>query len=174
MFSLFQAKNPYEQPALEVYKLAMDKALEPVFYERYQVADSFTGRFDCLLLHVFMVMERVIEDEGSYKAFNQALFDITFANMDQSLREMGIGDMGVPKHQRKMMKAFNGRMHAYQSALEQGTLKEALQTNLYGGNEDIKASVLKDMEAYVLKSLKHLQKQNVDDIVQGQVSFLGN
>ena len=58
--------------------------------------DSVDGRFDLLLLHVTLVMLRL--KDGNVR---QNLFDVMFADMDRSLREMGVGDMGIGKNGEK-------------------------------------------------------------------------
>ena len=170
MFGLLKTKNSYEQEARDVYAAALAHSIKPFFYEDYKVPDTFDGRFDCLLVQLFIVIERMLDD--GHEDFNQALFDTAFANMDQTLREMGIGDMGVPKHQRKMMKAFNGRMHAYKAALDAGDMSEALAKNLYGTVEDVDGKTLKNMDKYVKEALAHLRAQDADVILSGQVEFL--
>ena len=57
--------------------------------------------------------------EEVHKPLNQELFDRFFADMDFTLREMGVGDLGVGKRVRKMSEAFMGRLSAYSEALEQ-------------------------------------------------------
>ena len=96
MFGLFKSKNPYEQAIHSVYSKALENTRKKSFYTEYGVPDTFDGRFDLLLLHIFLVFNRMLK-ESAVKAedFNQALFDETFKDMDQTLREMGIGDMGV-------------------------------------------------------------------------------
>jgi cytochrome b pre-mRNA-processing protein 3 len=91
--------------------------------------------------------------------------------MDQTLREMGIGDMGIPKHMRKMMKGFNGRMHAYEEALTQGRLAGALRKNLYGTLERPDEEKLAKMEANALEMLEVLRAQSAGDILGGVVRF---
>lgn len=171
MFALLKKKNPYEEAARAVYAATLAHTREPVFYEDYGVPDSFDGRFDLLVLHVFLILQRVLEEDRALaEVFNQALFDATFADMDQTLREMGIGDMGVPKHMRKMMRAFNGRMHAYSAALEQGALGDALRKNLYG-TVDVGDEVLEKMEAKAQAMLLTLKAQPFDDIFSGRIKF---
>ena len=172
MFALLKKKNPYEQAAQSVYAQALENARKAEFYKIYAVPDSFDGRFDLLVLHVFLVLQRVLE--GGVEAaedFNQSLFDATFSDMDQTLREMGIGDMGVPKHMRKMMRGFNGRMHAYSEALEQGCFQDALRNNLYGTVKDVEPDVLSKMEGKALEMLEILKEQPCEDILGGRVSF---
>lgn len=172
MFGLFKKKNPYEQAVHEVYAKALDNTRKQMFYTEYGVPDTFDGRFDLLLLHIFMILHRMLkENPVSAESFNQALFDETFKDMDQTLREMGIGDMGIPKHMRKMMKAFNGRMHGYQYAIKEHTLSFALKNNLYGTTPDVEPETILKMEQKVLEMVKTLKTQSVDDIMSGNIEF---
>lgn len=149
MFStLFKQKD---DPAEALYEQAVTKARDPVFYTEYGVPDTFDGRFDLLLVHIFIHLHRLMGGKA-YPQTAQSLFDMTFRDMDQTLREMGIGDMGVPKHMKRMMKAFNGRMHVYQDALEgDGDLKDALRRNLYGTLDEIDEQKLTLMAAYIMQ-----------------------
>lgn len=172
MFALLKKQNVYAQSARAVYAEALAHSRAPYFYEEFGVPDSFDGRFDLLLLHVFLVMQRTLEDSAEQaEEFNQALFDATFADMDQTLREMGIGDMGVPKHMRKMMRGFNGRMHAYQEALVSGELQASLRRNLYGTLDGVDDDVLAKMERKVLEMLAFLKTQSSEAIFAGEIQF---
>ncbi len=158
--------------AKQVYSALLSHIRHPVFYTTYQIPDTFDGRFDLLLLHLFLVIERTLKElpEEAF-AFNQALFDVTFADMDQTLREMGIGDMGVPKHMRRMMKAFNGRIQAYHTAQNTGTLPETLQKNLYGTCETIPPQVLHAMTLYVQDTGLQLSLQDFQPLSQGIIQL---
>lgn len=166
MLGLLKKKNPYAQNARDVYAQLLVHVRDLAFYERFAVPDSFDGRFDLLVVHAFMVIESC--DDA---AFGQALFDAVFADMDQTLREMGVGDVGVPKHMRKMMKAFNGRMHAYSDALEGGDIEGALVRNLYGTVNAPDAKAVKGFTAYMRKNLKALNKAGIDKILSGEALF---
>jgi len=177
MFGLFRAKNPYEQPAKDLYAAALGRVRDPLFYREYGVPDTIDGRFDLLLMHIFIMIDRA-KDEGSAGALlSQALFDETFANMDQILREMGIGDMGLPKHMRRMMKAFNGRMHAYRKAVQTDdndgqALQKALARNLYGTIEIPEEEMLTRMADYMREAMTILKRREFSDVAQGRIDFL--
>ena len=47
----------------------------------------------------------------------QGLFDHFWQDMDHNLREMGVGDLAVPKRMRSLGEAFYGRAGAYRAAL---------------------------------------------------------
>lgn len=95
------------------------------------------GRFDLLCLHVFLLIERLEQFGQAGHKVGQAVFDRMFSNVALTLREIGIGDLGVPKHMNKMMKAFNGRVHAYHEAIASGetaALQLAVSRNVFRAN----------------------------------------
>jgi cytochrome b pre-mRNA-processing protein 3 len=171
MFSILKKKNPYQEAAQRAYGQLLQKSREPVFYTEYKVPDSFDGRFDLLLFHIFLLVNRLTDEGKPGQDFNQALFDQTFADMDQTLREMGIGDMGVPKHMRRMMKAFNGRMHGYDEALKQGdgALAIALRRNLYGTLEDEEVPNVQKIIRYMKGAMQILASRPVSELIAGEV-----
>src|SRR5258708_23251148 len=69
------------------------------------------------------------------RQIGQALFDRFCADMDGSLREMGVGDLAVPAKMRKIGEAFYGRQAAYGAALAAPDLEPlvaALARNVFG------------------------------------------
>ncbi|GJL84946.1 MAG: hypothetical protein DHS20C02_07210 [Micavibrio sp.] len=172
MFGLFGTKNPYEQPARQLYASAFNHTRMPCFYQEYAVPDTLDGRFDLLLLHLFLIINRMQGEGRKGAQLGQAMFDVAFADVDQGLRENGIGDMGLPKHMRRMMLAFNGRMHSYAEAVESSELDKTLARNLYGTLENPRADVLSRMSAYVTETMAWLGKQQSERIFEGQIEFI--
>lgn len=171
MFTLLKKKNPYEQPARTIYAAVLDHIRQPIFYESGGVPDTLDGRFDLMLLHVFLVLNRLLNGTAEDEVLRQALFDVIFADMDQGLRESGIGDMGIPKHMRRMMKAFNGRMHAYKDAMKSGDWTAALTRNLYGTRPDVEPEILSSMTEYIHENIKTVQEQSMEDLRRGVLRF---
>lgn len=173
MFGLLRWKTDYEQQGLELYQACLDSATNPMLYQAYGLPDSFTGRFDVLTLHLSMVTYRM-KDMPEGEGIAQALFDVTFAACDQMLREMGIGDMGVPKHMKKMMTAFHGRMDAYFKAFDAGTQKamaDAVMRNIYATAPDATDAQGKKFAKAALSAMTDLRTQSDDDLAAGRVEF---
>ena len=65
------------------------------------------------------------------------LFDLFCRDLDANLREVGVGDLAVPKRMRNFGEAFYGRQGAYLAALEaanpQEELEKALARNIFHG-----------------------------------------
>lgn len=155
-----------------LYGMIVAQARSPVFYREYGVADTIGGRFDLLLLHLVFIVERLMRDEAS-KAFGQGLFDRFCADMDDNLREMGIGDLSVPKHMKRVGEAFYGRAQAYQAALlaaDEGSLLEALSRNIYGGAQADTAAVSR-LAAYIRKMVDGLERQPVAALMAARIEL---
>jgi cytochrome b pre-mRNA-processing protein 3 len=108
-----------------IYGMIVTQAREALFYQDLGVPDTVNGRFDLLLLHLWMVLRRMRQAEGSAPAA-QALFDHFCSDMDANLREMGVGDLAVPKRMQAFGEAFYGRSAAYDLALTDSDRTEAL------------------------------------------------
>jgi cytochrome b pre-mRNA-processing protein 3 len=72
---------------------------------------------------------------------SQALFNRFCDDMDANLREMGVGDLTVPKRMQAFGEAFYGRSAAYDLALAAGAepLAQALCKNILNGQRIEKA-----------------------------------
>ncbi|OAF08776.1 MULTISPECIES: ubiquinol-cytochrome C chaperone family protein [Bradyrhizobium] len=117
-----------------IYGMIVTQAREPIFYRELGVPDTVNGRFDLLLLHLCLLLRRLrAARDGA--ALSQALFDRFCEDMDDNLREMGIGDQTVPKRMRAFGEAFYGRAQAYDRAMEEGSeaLAAAISKNILNG-----------------------------------------
>jgi cytochrome b pre-mRNA-processing protein 3 len=123
-----------------IYGMIVTQAREPLFYQDLGVPDTVNGRFDLLLLHLWMVLRRLREAAGGVQ-LAQGLFDHFCADMDANLREMGVGDLAVPKRMQAFGEAFYGRSAAYDLALTDGcdALAQALGRNILEGRDADKA-----------------------------------
>ena len=86
---------------------------------------------------------------------SQALFDHFCGDMDANLREMGVGDLTVPKRMHKFGEAFYGRSAAYDAALDAGgePLAQALCKNVLNGRDIAPA---RHLAAYVNEAVAAL------------------
>src|SRR5664279_4934887 len=119
-----------------IYGMIVTQAREPLFYRDFGVPDTVNGRFDLLVLHLWMVLHRLKSMEGGAD-LAQTLFDRFCDDMDANLREMGVGDLTVPKRMQAFGEAFYGRAAAYDLALAAGRepLAQALCKNILDGGQ---------------------------------------
>jgi cytochrome b pre-mRNA-processing protein 3 len=159
---LFERKP---EPAQVLYNSVVAAARQPKFYTDLGVADTLDGRFDMIALHMFLVLDRLRNEET--ESGRQALVDIFFQDMDRSLREMGVGDLSVGKKVRKMAEVFYGRVDAYRKSIEAGeeALAAAFARNIYA---DAGPEPAAGLAAYALETRAKLKSRSVSDIWQGK------
>lgn len=140
------------------------------FYRDLAVPDSLDGRFDMLVLHMVLVQRRLKGISPAASHYAQALFDRMFVDMDESLREIGVGDMSVGKRVKQMGAAFYGRLDAYDASLGDGTLADALLRNVYRGRAP-EGGAHHRLARYVTAADRALAAQETADLLSGSCSF---
>ena len=153
-----------------LYGTIVAQARLPGFYRDYAVPDTVNGRFDLIVLHLALLIDRLAADEGT-RALGQGLFDLFCQDMDNNLREMGVGDLAVPKEMRRMGEAFYGRAQAYREALAADSneaLAATLMRNIYAGSALAEVSRL---AAYTREAVRELQRQETASLAGGHLRF---
>ena len=124
ILSLFK-KDPSLDAASALYAAAVEQARAPALYADFGAPDTVEGRFELVTLHVYLILRRLKGEDPAVKKLAQKLFDVMFQNMDDSLRELGVGDLSIGKKIRKMAENFYGRVGAYEEALSGETKNDA-------------------------------------------------
>jgi cytochrome b pre-mRNA-processing protein 3 len=170
IFNLFR-KNTATAPVLAVYSAIVAQSRQPIFYADWLVPDTVTGRFDMISLHMALLFRRLRKETGSNKDFSQSVFDLFFRDMDRSLREMGVGDLGVPKRIQKMGNIFFGLLAALSEPMDRDDLsglEAVLSRNIYDGGEGPHVNALAQ---YLLFQDRSLTAKAASDITAGRMRF---
>jgi cytochrome b pre-mRNA-processing protein 3 len=165
-----------------LYGAIVAQARLPIFYLQYQVSDSVEGRFELIVLHLVLVLRRLDAEEAAASArqpapgpsstVGQLLFDAFCRDLDDNLREMGVGDLAVPRRMRQFGEAFYGRQAAYGAAFgaaDPQELEKALARNILGevaGGEKAVA-----LACYARAAAAQLAIQPEDALIAGRVVF---
>lgn len=165
IFALFRSRKDQAR-VHAIYAAIVAQARQPAFYEKLGVPDTLEGRYEMLMLHAFLYMHRLKNAPEDAKEVSQKVFDLMFSDMDRSLREMGIGDLTVPKKIKKMAQAFYGRAAAYDAALEAdgAALAEAVTRNVFAGEAGTGDAAA--IAAYMTDSAKALAGQGVEALTE--------
>lgn len=166
----FRRPGTRPSPTIEaIYGMIVAQARLPVFYQRYHVPDTVNGRFDMVLLHLWLILRR-LRGCGNGAALSQALFDHFCSDMDANLREMGVGDLTVPKRMLKFAEAFYGRTAAYDAALQAGgvELARALARNIL---LEVDAARAEPLAAYVQEAIAGLETVDVPRFLAAEWAF---
>jgi cytochrome b pre-mRNA-processing protein 3 len=168
---------PFRQSAKDrtiaaLYGTIVTQARSPAFYADLGVPDTVQGRFDLIVLHLVLLLRRLAWENHVGQALGQRLFDTFCRDLDDNLREMGIGDLAVPKHMRRFGEAFYGRQAAYLAALQTADgpdFEIALARNIFQvvGPDERAARLAR----YVRAALQQLEVQADGSIIRGEVAF---
>lgn len=148
---LFRRRSESDTIAASLYGASVAQARHPALYTIFGVADTVDGRFEMVVLHTILVIDRLRAGGEAEQAAGQDVFDLHCADMDRSLRELGVGDLGVPKRMKQMSERFYGRAEAYRAALaarDADALRAAIERNVFAGA----AAGAGPLAAYVLAS----------------------
>jgi cytochrome b pre-mRNA-processing protein 3 len=141
------------------------RARHPYFYEELRVADTIDGRFDVLVLHAWLVIERLSAQQQ--RDLSQALVNGLFVQFDEALREQGAGDMGMGRRMTKMADAFYGRLKAYGQATDEESLASAMLRNVFRGD----VAKLESARALAIYALRAQEKLASANLSAGVVDF---
>jgi cytochrome b pre-mRNA-processing protein 3 len=123
IFPAFRRKRRNDRIAA-LYGAIVAQARSPAFYRSYGVADTPEGRLELILLHAALVIGRLAADAGEGRRVGQGVFDAFCGDMEHNLREMGVGDLAVPRQMRRLGEAYYGRAAAYRAALASGDRRQ--------------------------------------------------
>jgi cytochrome b pre-mRNA-processing protein 3 len=138
----FFRKSPRQDVVDTLHGRIAAASRHPGLYLALGVPDTLEGRFESLTLHAVLTLRRLRRLPPPAGEVAQDLVDVLFRQLDRSLREMGVGDFGVPKRMKKLAQAFYGRAADYDPALDAAdaaALAEALGRNVCGGTRPARA-----------------------------------
>jgi cytochrome b pre-mRNA-processing protein 3 len=183
-FLPFVGSSEQQILAHNVYVSLVEDARNPETFISCKINDTVDGRFDVIVLHLSLLLRRINEakenatenateeDVVGLTMLSEELIGVYNTDMDRNLREIGVGDMSVGKHVKKMAKAFYGRLLAYDEALSQWSenkdqtlMQEALKRNIYRGQ--VGEDALQAMLEYVDGYRKHLNSISVESLLSG-------
>jgi len=171
---LFGERRKQRQAVVDaLYESIVTSARRPKFYEDWSVPDTPLGRYEMLSVHFFLLLHRLQGKDGALREIAQELTDHFFLDLDHSLREFGIGDMGLPKRMKKFAKMFYGRLAAYTEAVDAGdvgALAGALRRNVRPDDEAWDGA--EPIADYVIRANSGLNDITDEELLAGKLRFL--
>lgn len=154
-----------------LYGAIVAQARAMPFYADYGVPDTVEGRFDLIVLHLVLALHRLSRDAAGRQC-GQGLFDAFCRDMEANLREMGVGDLAVPRRMQQFGEAFYGRQSVYLAALaaaDPQDLERALARNIFQdvGTDQGPARLAR----YARAAMAALDAQEESALMRGEVAF---
>ncbi|MBD9648466.1 ubiquinol-cytochrome C chaperone [Ensifer sp. ENS09] len=118
IFGLFKRKSGNTAIVERQYALLTAAARQPYLYTDLDVPDTVMGRFEMLSATLILYFRRTRASARAGQEIAQEIIDAFFEDVDHSIRELGVGDAGVPKKMKKLAGMYYGRLESYAAALE--------------------------------------------------------
>ena len=173
MISGLFRRTPKQDNIDALYGAIVAQGRAQAFYRDFGVPDTVTGRLEMILIHTFLLFRRARGGDGVLRGIGQGVFDRFCDDMDANLREMGVGDLAVPKHMQRIGEAFYGRAAVYDAALDandQEALMRGVMRNVFpeGPGQTERADGL---AAYIQAADVELSRADDTHLAGGQISF---
>ncbi|MEL6289152.1 MAG: ubiquinol-cytochrome C chaperone family protein [Pseudomonadota bacterium] len=173
MFNWFKGR-PHRATAERLYEQIVSQARQPEFYASFGVSDDVAGRFEMVCLHMFGVMER-IGLAGATDTLGRELVEAFFRDMDDVMREMGVGDTTVPKKMRKTSEGLYGRLDAYGRGIrddDRAALSAALARNIYADESRGDTMEARALAGYTRRMVAELTEESDEAVtVDARIAF---
>jgi cytochrome b pre-mRNA-processing protein 3 len=169
------ADRARKEAAREIYHAVVNQARMAAFYRDLGVPDTPEGRFELVGLHVALVVLRLRAEGAPGRALGQDLFELMFADCDESLRQIGIGDLSVGKQIRRLAGNFYARLKALDEAFAAtpcGPLRAMLRTNVYHGGAPPSERQLRALVRYLIAAHAAMRGQPGANLFAGRVAFV--
>ncbi len=111
-----------------LYQAVVGAGRDPAWYLAGQVPDTIDGRFDTITALLALVLLR-LEREEQARGDAVLLTETFIADMEGTLRQIGIGDFVVGKRVGKLVGALGGRLGAFRDAGAE--LEPAVRHNIF-------------------------------------------
>jgi|LNFM01.1.fsa_nt_gb cytochrome b pre-mRNA-processing protein 3 len=179
MLGWFKAKGELKRTGHQLYERIVAQARTPALYVACGVPDTMDGRLELILLHLAIVLDRLKPEGAIGQQVGQRLLEAAVADVDDALRQIGIGDDGVAPRIQKLAGAIQERCRDYADglpsetdgpALEAAIAKHVLGLPLDGPQipVDPRAARLAD---YVRASRARLATLGRDQVFAGALTF---
>lgn len=171
-FTPFCARRRNLSDASKLYGAIVAQTRLPVFYQRFGVPDTLEGRFLILSLHLFVVHHRLKAEGESASGLAQDLPDRFTADMETVLREIGVGDLSIPKKVRGVAAAGASLLETLERAVGSGDdAVVAVLTGALPPDQRPDEALSLRLAHYVSEAIRALESQSMVALAAGDVRF---
>ena len=162
----------------QLYERIVAQARSPSLYESCRVPDTMDGRLEMLLLHTVLTLERLRPEGAEGQRLGQRLMERLIADVDDALRQIGLGDDSVAIRMKRLAGALAERSRDYGLRPGEGdtsALALALARHVYGAADgpqlDALAPDTHRLADYVARARMALARLDRRDVLAGHIDF---
>jgi len=171
MLTWWRARSRAGRTAADIYGSIVTAARRDSFYASFGVPDTPDGRFAMVAVHMYLVLERLRQEGPPGQELSRALIETFVTDMGDCMREMGVGDLTVPRKVKKAAGALYDCTEAFRAAEAAGgesVLADALHRNLL---PFAPRAVADHVATYMREAAAELDRFPGPDLLSGRVVF---
>jgi cytochrome b pre-mRNA-processing protein 3 len=173
MLAWLRNRGNLRRTARSLYGSIVTQARSSGLYAAWGLPDTREGRFEVIVLHLVLVWRRLAHEEERGSALGQALTEAFVVDLDDTLREMTVGDLAVPRHVKRAIAVLHERYSTYGNALatpQDNLLAAAVAQRLatLSGAEGLDAPAIC---AYIREVAQALEHQPGAQILAGDLTW---
>ena len=97
MLAWLRQRRDRRRTARSLYGSIVTQARSSGLYATLGVPDTHEGRFEIIVLHLVLVLRRLAREGERAERSGRALTEAFVVDLDDTLREMTVGDLAVPR-----------------------------------------------------------------------------
>lgn len=170
MLTWLRARSQSARKATELYGSIVTAARREAFYAEHGIPDTPDGRFAMVVAHTYLVLERLSREGAAGRELSRTLVEAFVTDMDDCMREMGVGDLIVPRKVKKAAGALYDCVAEFDKAADGGeaALADAVHRTLLPSEAP---AVARQVAAYMTKAATGIAAQPASDVLSGRVAF---
>lgn len=130
MFTWLKNRAQDRRTAMDFYGAIVAQARTPALFAVSGVEDTPEGRTSMIIVLMCAVLERLAAEGRRADRLARNLAETFVTDVDDALREMGVGDLSVPKKVKRAAQALGERGLAYRRALRSADPAQAVAEQL--------------------------------------------
>jgi cytochrome b pre-mRNA-processing protein 3 len=173
VLSWFRSRAEDRRTAIDLYGAIVAQARRAEFFARHGVEDTPEGRTSMIIVLAFPVLDRLQAGDGKARRVARLLAEAFVTDIDDCLREMGVGDLSVPKKVKRAAQALGERCLAYRAAIRGAdplaALARELASTVPGLERDPAGS--ESLARFALAAHAAFARQLGDELLSGRIVY---
>ncbi len=167
MLTWLRRRHERQHRARELYGAVVAQARHPDFYTVHGAPDTLEGRYEMIVLHLYLLLDRLQREGEPAAETSRAVTETFVRETDVEMREMGVGDLTVPRKVKRAAAGLFERSSQYRRALadpDRATLERFLE-------EIVAAPSARGLAGYVRCAQAALATVPAADLLAGSWRF---
>ena len=157
-----------KQHLIDLYIILLSLSRNKFFYRKLDLPDTFETRIYLIFMHFSVIL---ITFKTKNIKFPQDSYDSLFNNIENNLRELGLGDVAVNKKMKDLNKIFYDILIKLNNSKEKFTVNKNLVLNYFSEFNETKSDKYELFDLYFTKFYHFCFEKHHDIVIKEAINF---